>query len=66
MGQMFGTPTYRWLPAKGKIETRFLIFYTKIPEGFQKVDDVKLDNGEIVISDQKAGKEVRLKTVETL
>jgi hypothetical protein len=65
-GKMFGTATYRWLPAKGKIQTRFLMFYTKIPEGFDKADDVTLENGEIVISDRAAGKQVRLKTGETL
>jgi hypothetical protein len=65
-GKMFDTPTYRWLPAKAKIETRFLIFYTRAPEGFNKVDDVTMENGEIVISDHAAGKQVRLATVERL
>ena len=48
MGKMFDTPTYRWLPAKSKIQSRFLMFYTKIPEGFHKVDEVKLEGGAIV------------------
>ena len=65
-GKMFDTPTYRWLAAKGKIQTRFLVFYTRIPEGFGRVDAVTLENGEIVISDHGAGKEVRLPTVEKL
>jgi hypothetical protein len=26
-GPMFGTPVYRWLPAKAKIESHFLLFY---------------------------------------
>jgi hypothetical protein len=33
-GPMFGTPKYRWLPAKSKIKTRFLLFYAPVPEGF--------------------------------
>ena len=66
MGTMFDTPTYRWLPAKSKIETRFLIFYSKIPEGFSKVDDVTLENGQIVISDHAAGKQVKLTTTQKL
>jgi hypothetical protein len=66
MGSMFDTPTYRWLPAKSTIQTRFLIFYTKVPAGFNKVDDVTLENGQIVISDHAAGKQVKLTTIETL
>jgi hypothetical protein len=65
-GKMFDTSTYRWLPAKGKIHSRFLIFYTRIPEGFTKVDEVTMGNGEIVISDQAAGKQVGLPTVAKL
>ena len=66
MGMMFDTPTYRWLPAKSKIQTRFLMFYTKIPDGFRKVDDVTMEGGAIVISDRAAGKQVRLATSQKL
>lgn len=59
-GQMFDTPTYRWLPAKSKINTRFLIFYAHTPEGFTKVDDVSMENGQIVISDRAANKQIKL------
>jgi hypothetical protein len=59
-GTMFGTPTYRWLPAKSKITTRFVVFYTRVPEGLQKVDDVRLENREIVVEDQSAHKQIRL------
>jgi hypothetical protein len=65
-GSMFDTPTYRWLPAKSKIKTRFLIFYARIPEGFKKVDDVAIDNGQIVIADHSAKKEVKLSAAERL
>jgi hypothetical protein len=55
---MFGAPAYRWLPAKKKIRSRFLIFYTRVPEGFERVDDVKLDSGRLIIEDRGAGKVV--------
>lgn len=57
---MFDTPTYRWLPAKSKIESRFLLFYTRVPEGFRKVDDVRVEGGKIVIEDRGAKKQVTL------
>ena len=59
-GPMFGTPVYRWLPAKSKIESHFLLFYARVPEGFQHVDDVRLENGRIVIEDRRAQRQVTL------
>jgi hypothetical protein len=65
-GTMFGVPTYRWLSAKSKIKTRFLIFYARLPEGFNKVDDVTIENGQIAILDRSAGKQVKLTSLEGL
>jgi hypothetical protein len=60
-GSMFGVPTYRWLPAKSKISSDFLIFYTRTPESFAKVDDVRMEGGELRIEDRAAGKRITLK-----
>lgn len=57
---LFGAPMYRWLTAKGKLESRFLVFYAHAPAGFRKVDDVRLDNGSIVLEDKAAGKKITL------
>jgi hypothetical protein len=57
---MFETLTYRWLPAKSKIETTFLLFYAKTPEGFRKVDEVKLDGGKLIVEDRQNGKRIEL------
>ncbi len=57
---MFDTPVYRWLSAKSKIESRFLLFYVKTPEGFQKVDDVRFEGGKLVIEDRRAKKQITL------
>ena len=62
MGSMFGAPVYRWLPAKSKITTKFLVFYTTVPEGFAKVNDVRLENGRIVIVDRATTQQVVLPT----
>lgn len=50
-GQMFGAPAYRWLPAKSKITSRFLMFWVRTPEGFTKIDDIRLENGVITVKD---------------
>jgi hypothetical protein len=57
---LFGTPMYRWLPAKSKIGTSFLMFYARVPEGFDKVDDVRLENGRIVIENRRTNQRVTL------
>jgi hypothetical protein len=58
---MFETPTYRWLPAKSKITSSFIMFYTRTPEGFSRVDDVVLENGTITIYDRAHDKRIALK-----
>lgn len=60
MGSLFETPAYRWLPAKSKIGSRFLVFYAPVPEGFTRVDDVRVEGGQVVVEDKAAGKVVRL------
>ena len=57
---LFGAPTYRWLTAKGKIESHFLVFYAHAPAGFSKVDEVRVENGKIVLEDRRAGKTITL------
>jgi hypothetical protein len=37
------------------------MFYARTPEGMQRVDDVRVDNGEMVIEDHAAHQTVRLK-----
>jgi hypothetical protein len=58
--KLFDVPTFRWLPAKSKISTRFLMFYTRVPAGFAQVDDVRLDGGQLVIEDRKSRQKVTL------
>ena len=60
LNSMFGAPVFRWLPARTKIESRFLMFYTRTPENFHKVDDVRLENGKIIIEDHKTHQQVTL------
>ena len=59
--EMSGAPTYKWLPAKAKLRTRFLFFYTRVPADFAGVADVRLENGRLDIVD-KSGKPITLRT----
>ena len=60
LGRMFDTPTFRWLPAKSKIDSRFLMFYARTPQGFDEVDEIRLENGTLVVEDRAAGKRITL------
>ena len=60
LATMFGAPTYRWLQAKSKITSRFLLFFSRVPEGMKKVDDVRLEGGKLVMEDKQAGARVTL------
>ena len=44
LGSMFETPSYRWLPAKSKIESHFLLFYSRVPEGSWRLSRKELRN----------------------
>lgn len=60
MNTLLETPTYRWLPAKSKISSRYLLFYARAPEGFSKADDVRVENGQLIVEDRKARKQLTL------
>lgn len=60
LNSMFDTPVYRWLPAKSKIGSRFLMFWTRTPAGMTRVDDVRLEGGRLIIEDRASGKRVSL------
>jgi hypothetical protein len=59
-GPLFDTPVFRMLPARSKIASSFLMFYTRVPDGFRKVDDVQLQDGTLTIEDRTAGKTIKL------
>jgi hypothetical protein len=63
--EMFGTPTYKWLPAKSKLHASFLLFYSKAPEGFNSVADVQLEAGSIQIR-ARSGQVITLKSSRPL
>jgi hypothetical protein len=66
MGPLFGIPVFRWLPAKSVINSRFLLFYTAVPEGFSHVNNITFDANELTIEDFVSGKRIVLPASETL
>jgi hypothetical protein len=61
-GTRFGTPLFRWLPAKSKIESTFLMFFARTPPGFRGVGDIQLRAGEIELRDSLTNQTMTLKT----
>jgi hypothetical protein len=66
MGPLFGSPVFRWLPAKSKTSSKFLLFYTAVPEGFRRVDNVALDANKLIIEDAASGQRIVLRASEAL
>ena len=62
---MFDSTVYRWLSAKSKIATRFLLFYAKSPEGMTRVDDVRQGNGMRIVEGRASGKTMTLAASRT-
>jgi hypothetical protein len=52
MSPLFGVPTFRWLPARSKLENHFVVFYTRVPEAFTMIKDVTLKDGKLTIVDR--------------
>jgi hypothetical protein len=48
-GPLFGEPTYRWLPAKSKVQVRFLILLFEVPATFRGVARVSVGNRRIKV-----------------
>jgi hypothetical protein len=65
-GPLFDSPVFRILPAKSTITSSFLMFYTSVPDGFVKVDDVQLTGGKLVIEDRANRKTVTLAASRSL
>ncbi len=65
-GPLFDSPVFRIAPAKSPITSSFLMFYTAVPDGFLKVDDVRLENGRLIIEDSSAKKTVSLAASRSL
>jgi hypothetical protein len=57
---LLGAPTYRWLPAKSRIFSSFLMFYARTPDGMMRVDDVTLEGGKLTIVDRSSGRTLTL------
>ncbi len=49
-GSMLGTPSYRWIGAKQRLGTEYTMFVSEIPEGFNGVKDVRVEDGFLIVT----------------
>ena len=66
MNKLFDTLLYRWLPASSTIKASYILFWTRAPDGFQGVDNIKLRDGKLHIRDNQSGKTLTLKASQGL
>jgi hypothetical protein len=50
--ELWGTPTFDWLNAKGELRKRFWAFSVEAPQDFRGIADVRFDNGRIEVVEQ--------------
>ncbi len=65
-GRKFGALLYRWLPARSKVRGRYLMFWTRTPDGFKGVDEAVWKDGVIRITDGRSGQSIELRARGTL
>ena len=58
--EMYDTPTFGWLDAKGKLTARYLAFMVKIPAGMTGVQDIELSESKIVIKPRGVSETLRI------
>lgn len=66
MHDLLNTPTFRWLSAKSKLETRFIMFYTQTPDGFGRVSDIDLKNGKLIVVDRESNQTIEVGAAEAV
>ncbi|MEX2262839.1 MAG: hypothetical protein WD696_12865 [Bryobacteraceae bacterium] len=57
-GTFMGKPTFRWIPGRGRLKTWYLIFLAEIPAGFAGVEDVRRENGRVIVRERGSGKTI--------
>jgi hypothetical protein len=62
--ELFGTPAYEWLDAKGKITKRFASFTARIPDGYKGVANVRLAGQKLEIVERETGQVIKLDFVD--
>lgn len=63
---LFGQLLYRWLPAKSKIESTYLMFWARTPRDFEGVSQIDVERGRLVLTDDRTGSRLTLPTQLTL
>jgi len=54
-GPLFGEPTYRWLPARSKVQVRFLILLFEVPKTFRGIARVSVGKRRIDVVESGVG-----------
>ena len=61
-----GGPVLALAAREVQISTHFLVFYVKSPEGMTRVDDVRLEDGKLIVEDRPSGKTMTLAASRSL
>ncbi len=60
MGNLWGTPNFAYVPARGHLELRYVSFLAQLPSDFPDVADITVDDNHILIFGSKRRSPLRL------
>jgi hypothetical protein len=58
-GQLFSTPSYKFIAARQRLSTTYDIFLAEIASGFAGAQDVRMENGAITITERGTGRSIQ-------
>jgi hypothetical protein len=58
--QLWGTPAFEWLDARGKLSKRFCAFSARVPETYKGVADIRISGSNLEIVERETGAALRL------
>ncbi len=59
-GRHLDTPVHRWIGARQRLTTRYLVFLAGIPTGFEGVRDIEVKEGVIEVQPRGASRGIRI------
>jgi hypothetical protein len=65
-GPLFGESTYKWLPARSSISSKYKIALVEVPQNFAGVASVTAHSDSLTIRENDSGRVVRLRTAVCL
>lgn len=52
-GSLFGTPTFRRIPAKSELRAPYVVFLSKVSQEWRSIRDIQLEQDKIIVTEER-------------